>query len=89
MSGNYKTKAAALGAGLLLRVVSWCALRPVAPAEFVGWQDDYKGGGLALYNLTSDIEGHPAGSTVSDRTLRRLGYRIPFEWRKLFPRDQS
>lgn len=74
---------AGLGAGLLLRVLAWCTLRPMAPAVYVGWQDDFQGGGFALYNLTADIEGHPAGSTVSERTLRAAGYRVPFEWRVL------
>jgi hypothetical protein len=49
-----------------------------APARFAGWQD---GMGVMpdfeLFVLTADIPGHPAGSTVSRRTLERLGYIVP------------
>lgn len=32
-----------------------------------------------MYDLTVDIAGHPAGSTVSRRTLEELGYTLPNE----------
>jgi len=47
-------------------------------AVFIGWQ---RGLGLvpdlALYNLTRDIDGHPAGSTVGAKTLAKAGIEIP------------
>lgn len=33
--------------------------------------------GYALFNLTKDIEGHPAGSTVAVETLEEAGYIFP------------
>lgn len=66
------------------RRLSWWPSRPVAPVQWCGWQDDFSGGRFALYNLTSAIPGHPAGSTVSSRTLVSAGYRIPHRWRDLF-----
>ncbi len=50
---------------------------PLAPATYLGWQKTLNGAGFELYNLTADVEGHPKGSTVSARTLRDLGYRLP------------
>lgn len=51
---------------------------PVAPAVFFGVQP---GEGFVpdfrLYNLTADIPGHPQGSTVSEHTLRKLGFALP------------
>lgn len=51
---------------------------PLAPAIFLGLQP---GAGaipdFALYNLTAAIPGHPAGSTVSEHTLRSRGYSVP------------
>lgn len=40
-------------------------------ATVLGWQDDGAGGGFWLYNLVRPIAGHPAGSTVSEETLRQ------------------
>ena len=54
--------AGAVGLGAL-----WCwwdMRRPVAPA-------------FELYDLTGDIPGHPAGSTVSRATIEAAGYRVP------------
>ena len=51
--------------------------RPIAPARYIGHQDDAQGGGFALYNLTADIEGHDCGSTVTAATLESAGYRMP------------
>jgi hypothetical protein len=49
-----------------------------APATFLGEQPGFGiHPGFSLYNLTADILGHPAGSTVSDVTLRELGYALP------------
>lgn len=73
------------GAELLGRLILWWPVRrPVAPAVLLGWQEDGQGDEIALYNLTEDIEGHPAGSTVSARTLEAAGYRLPWELRRLF-----
>lgn len=50
----------------------------LAPARFDGMQDcagimpDFE-----LWTLTEDIEGHPAGSTVSRQTLEAKGYVVP------------
>ena len=45
-------------------------------AVFLGWQRTRSGKVYALYNITA--KGHPYfGSTVSDRTLRRLNLDIP------------
>lgn len=53
-------------------------LREPAPAVWIGTQS---GCGvtadLDLFNLTAPIEGHPAGSTVSGRTLEAAGYSLP------------
>ncbi len=51
---------------------------PIAPAVFLGMQEcagvcpDF-----ALFNLTADIPGHPCNSTVSEMTLRKLGFALP------------
>lgn len=53
-------------------------VRQPAPAVWMGTQS---GAGLVpdldLYDLTADIEGHPAGSTVSGQTLVAAGYSLP------------
>ncbi len=50
--------------------------KPMAPAVFLGnWGDSRSP--FLLYNLTEAIPGHSEGSTVSDSTLERLGYRLP------------
>jgi hypothetical protein len=41
-------------------------------AIVLGFQEDGLGGGFWLYNLTRDIPGHPAGSTVSAITLNKF-----------------
>lgn len=38
-------------------------------ATFLGNQDDGQGGVIPLFNLTRDIPGHPAGSTIAQATL--------------------
>lgn len=49
-----------------------------APAYYIGTQSGFADiPAFSLYNLTADIPGHPAGSTVSDITLRELGYSLP------------
>lgn len=48
----------------------------IAPAVYLGVQQ-VEGGTVTLWNLTADIPGHPVGSTVSDLTLRALGYEVP------------
>lgn len=56
------------------------ALQPsIAPAVYYGWQDGTaRMQGFELWLLTQDIDGHPAGSSVSRRTLEEAGYcRLP------------
>lgn len=51
-----------------------------APANFLGVQEGLPSRGvpdIELYNITQDIPGHPAGSTVSRRTLEANGYTVP------------
>ena len=51
---------------------------PTAPAVFHGYQEGWRGRpGFQMYNLTQDVVGHRAGSTVSGETLKKLGYRLP------------
>ncbi len=54
------------------------APRPQAPAVYCGWQ---KGTalipGFEVWTLLRDIEGHPAGSSVSRQTLELAGYWYP------------
>lgn len=50
-------------------------LAPVIPAGVqsgMGVMPDFR-----LYRLTKDIPGHPKGSTISETTLRELGYTPP------------
>lgn len=49
----------------------------IAPAVYVGTQRVDGKDAFTLWTLTADIPGHPAGSTVSDVTLRKLGYEVP------------
>jgi hypothetical protein len=52
-------------------------MAPVAPAIWCGWQPNLDGlPPYALWNLTQDIPGHCAGSTVVSRTLERAGYIV-------------
>ena len=45
-------------------------------AVFMGWQGRNEGDPFALYNITA--EGHPYfGSTVSEKSLRKLNLEIP------------
>jgi hypothetical protein len=51
-----------------------------APAVFRGVQEGLPSRGvpdIELYNITQDIPGHPAGSTISRRTLEANGYTVP------------
>lgn len=41
-------------------------------AVVLGFQEDGAGGGFWLFNLVRDIPGHPAGSTVSEKTLQQF-----------------
>lgn len=43
-------------------------------AEFIGKQDDFKGGTLAYYNI---VGGPKNGATVTARILRELGIEVP------------
>lgn len=58
--------------------VSRSRVLPTAPATFLGWQD---GCGVIpsfrIYNLTEPLDGHCAGSTVSEMTLLELGLALP------------
>jgi hypothetical protein len=62
-------------------------------ATVLGFQEDGEGGGFWLFNLTRDIAGHPAGSTVAEKTVRahlELERRIRQEFaliRNANPRD--
>jgi hypothetical protein len=51
--------------------------KPLAPAEFLGYQECPGREPLALFCLTDDVPGHPLGSTVSGETLKALGFAIP------------
>lgn len=51
--------------------------RPLAPAEFLGWQEMGNGDYMELWNLIEDIEGHPKGSTVDRRTIESKGFYLP------------
>lgn len=52
--------------------------RPVAPAVFLATQSGF---GVMpdfdLWNLTTDIPGHPTGSSVSSATLLAAGFALP------------
>lgn len=48
-----------------------------APAKFLGMQGDAQGGEFPLFNLTADVKGHPRHSTVSNATLKNLGFDRP------------
>ena len=54
-----------------------CGLKPLAPAVFIGMQECPDHDPLPLFSLTEAIPGHPLASTVSEPTLRQLGYAIP------------
>lgn len=52
--------------------------KPMAPARFKGWQERPSGRPpIELWNLTHDIPGHPAGSTVTRETIERAGLYLP------------
>ena len=53
------------------------ATLPIAPATYCGRMGDDDVGYVELWDLTADIPDHPKGSTVSENTLRRLGYQVP------------
>jgi hypothetical protein len=58
--------------------------KPIAPARFYAasvftgdpWVPE-----LELWNLTEDIDGHCAGSTVTRGTLEAKGYYVPPAWK--------
>lgn len=50
---------------------------PVAPAQFYAMQPVPGRDPFEYWNLTGDVIGHPAGSTVSRRSLEDLGYYVP------------
>jgi hypothetical protein len=53
------------------------AARPL-PAVFIGTLPGFRElPAIDLYNLLTPVGEHPAGSTVSGRTLERHGYRVP------------
>ncbi len=60
--------------------------KPAAPAEFVGVQEGIPGNAkfpdMELYNLTKDIPGHNAGSTVTRETLEKAGFKVPKQEKK-------
>lgn len=66
-----------VSASLLLGALLGWLLRPKAPAIRIGWQEDGRGGGMWLYTLTEDVRGHCRYSTVCEKTLKNLGYRLP------------
>ena len=50
----------------------------VVPLTYCGYQEGFgRIPGVHLYNLVSEIPGHPRGSTVSEMTLIAGGYEIP------------
>jgi hypothetical protein len=52
--------------------------RKLAPAVFAFHQPGFGGmPGFDCYTLTEDVGGHPKNSTVSEHTLRKLGYHVP------------
>ena len=53
-------------------------------AVFIGVQKSGLQGrrSIPLFNLTQSIADRPAGATVSDRTLRKLGYSVPMPARQ-------
>lgn len=61
-----------LGAGLP-RWQAWAAL-PVA--MFAHMQERPNGPPIAMFHLLRDIDGHPAGSTVSRETIEAAGVRL-------------
>ena len=53
-------------------------IKPLAPATYLGRQHGTERiPDFDLYLLTADVAGHPIGSTVSEMTLRELGYALP------------
>lgn len=48
-----------------------------APVTYRGAMEGVDGKKLHLYDLNEDIDGHPKGSTVSEPTLIKKGYKIP------------
>ena len=54
------------------------AARRIAPARFCGIQEGFGSiPAIELWNLTADIPGHCAGSTVARETLLAAGYILP------------
>lgn len=46
--------------------------RMLDAGEFLGWQEDGKGGRFELWVLRKPLGGHPKGSTISRAALERL-----------------
>ena len=53
------------------------SIKPIAPAHYIGSMMTRTGEVLRLYNLTEAVGDHPVGSTLSEETLLKLGYRLP------------
>ena len=54
------------------------AQRPIAPAEFIGWQQIPGRPSLPMFRLTADLnERQKAGSTVMGPTLEAAGFSLP------------
>jgi len=52
--------------------------RPLAPATYRFIQPGFgEVPSFDLWDLTENVPGHPAGSTVSSQTLLGLGYSLP------------
>jgi hypothetical protein len=51
--------------------------RPLAPVVYCGRQYGPKGSFFDLFDLTTDIDGHPEGSTVGQKTLEDHGFYVP------------
>lgn len=48
----------------------WFGGKPIA--NWLGWQDDFKGGYIPQWNLIVPLGDHPAGSTLSSETIAKL-----------------
>ena len=57
--------------------VNPASIAGLAPVRWAGWQETARHTWIDLWNLYAEIPEHPDGSTVSGRTLRRLGYKLP------------
>ena len=49
-----------------------------APVRYACYQPGFGSvPGVHLWHLTAPIDEHPAGDTLSERTINQLGYEIP------------